>query len=55
MIIEMVIAHQILNEADLDGDGVLSFAEFQHVISKSSDFMRSASSSSHLEEEVVID
>lgn len=30
----------ILEEADLDDDGSLSFAEFEHIIDKSSDFAR---------------
>ncbi|XP_044751435.1 calcium and integrin-binding protein 1-like [Coccinella septempunctata] len=29
----------ILEEADLDDDGALSFAEFEHIIDRSSDFM----------------
>ncbi|XP_011313298.1 calcium and integrin-binding protein 1-like [Fopius arisanus] len=28
----------LLEEADLDDDGALSFAEFEHIIEKSSDF-----------------
>lgn len=32
--------HQILEEADLDDDEGLSFAEFDHVISKAPDFVR---------------
>lgn len=32
----------ILEEADLDDDGSLSFAEFEHVIDKSSDFTKYA-------------
>uniref|UniRef100_U5EZE3 Putative ca2+-binding kinase n=1 Tax=Corethrella appendiculata TaxID=1370023 RepID=U5EZE3_9DIPT len=32
---------QILEEADLDDDGALSFAEFEHIIDKSSDFTNS--------------
>ena len=32
--------HQILEEADLDDDEALSFAEFEHVISKAPDFTR---------------
>lgn len=31
----------ILDEADLDDDGALSFAEFEHIIEKSSDFSKS--------------
>lgn len=30
----------ILEEADLDDDGALSFAEFEHIIDKSSDFIK---------------
>lgn len=30
----------ILEEADLDDDGALSFAEFEHIMDRSSDFMR---------------
>lgn len=30
----------ILDEADLDDDGALSFAEFEHIIEKSSDFSK---------------
>lgn len=29
---------RILEEADLDDDGALSFAEFEHIIDKSPDF-----------------
>ena len=29
-----------MKEADLDNDGKLSFAEFEHVISKSPDFLK---------------
>lgn len=29
---------RVLEEADLDDDGMLAFAEFEHVISKSADF-----------------
>ncbi|XP_063233657.1 calcium and integrin-binding protein 1-like isoform X2 [Bacillus rossius redtenbacheri] len=32
------LVQHILDEADLDDDGALSFAEFEHVVSKSSDF-----------------
>ncbi|KDR22217.1 calcium and integrin-binding protein 1-like isoform X2 [Zootermopsis nevadensis] len=32
------LIQNILDEADLDDDGALSFAEFEHIISKSSDF-----------------
>lgn len=31
----------LLDEADLDDDGALSFAEFEHIIEKSSDFSKS--------------
>ncbi|XP_053994321.1 calcium and integrin-binding protein 1-like isoform X1 [Hylaeus anthracinus] len=31
----------ILDEADLDDDGALSFAEFEHIIEKSNDFSKS--------------
>ena len=31
---------QILDEADLDDDQALSFAEFEHVISKAPDFVK---------------
>lgn len=40
---EMQMQHliqNILEEADLDDDGALSFAEFEHVIDKSSDFSK---------------
>lgn len=30
----------LLDEADLDDDGALSFAEFEHIIEKSSDFSK---------------
>lgn len=32
------LIQKILEEADLDDDGALSFAEFEHIIDKSSDF-----------------
>lgn len=32
------IIQNLLEEADLDDDGALSFAEFEHIIDKSSDF-----------------
>jgi len=35
------LIQNILDEADLDDDGSLSFAEFEHVIDKSSDFTNS--------------
>lgn len=31
---------RVLEEADLDDDGMLAFAEFEHVISKSADFAK---------------
>ena len=31
---------QVLEEADLDDDGSLSFTEFEHVISRAPDFLR---------------
>jgi len=34
------LVQNILAEADLDDDGALSFAEFEHVIDKSPDFAR---------------
>ena len=34
------ILFQIFSEADLDEDDTLSFAEFEHVISKAPDFMK---------------
>lgn len=34
------LIQNILDEADLDDDGALSFAEFEHIISKSSDFSK---------------
>ena len=37
--IEQLIQN-IMEEADLDDDGSLSFAEFEHVIDKSSDFTK---------------
>lgn len=32
------LLQNILEEADLDDDGALSFAEFEHIIDKSPDF-----------------
>lgn len=32
------LIQNILEEADLDDDGALSFAEFEHIIDKSPDF-----------------
>nr|XP_012136365.1 PREDICTED: calcium and integrin-binding protein 1-like isoform X4 [Megachile rotundata] len=37
------VLQYILDEADLDDDGALSFAEFEHIIEKSSDFCKSFS------------
>lgn len=34
------LIQNILEEADLDDDGALSFAEFEHIIDRSSDFLR---------------
>ena len=34
------LLQNILAEADLDDDGALSFAEFEHVIDKSPDFAK---------------
>ncbi|XP_012136366.1 calcium and integrin-binding protein 1 isoform X2 [Megachile rotundata] len=34
------VLQYILDEADLDDDGALSFAEFEHIIEKSSDFCK---------------
>lgn len=34
------VLQYILDEADLDDDGALSFAEFEHIIEKSSDFSK---------------
>ncbi|XP_060526325.1 calcium and integrin-binding protein 1-like [Cylas formicarius] len=36
-----MLLHNILEEADLDDDGSLSFAEFEHIIDRSSDFLNS--------------
>jgi len=36
-----LLIQNILEEADLDDDGALSFAEFEHIIEKSSDFTNS--------------
>lgn len=35
-----LLIQNILEEADLDDDGALSFAEFEHIIEKSSDFTK---------------
>lgn len=34
------LIQNVLDEADLDNDGALSFSEFEHIIDKSSDFMQ---------------
>lgn len=34
------LIQSVLNEADLDDDGALSFPEFEHIIDKSSDFIK---------------
>lgn len=34
------LIEHILEEADLDDDGALSFAEFEHIIDKSPDFSK---------------
>lgn len=34
------LIQNLLDEADLDDDGALSFAEFEHIIDKSSDFSK---------------
>lgn len=34
------LIQNILEEADLDDDGALSFAEFEHIIDKSPDFAK---------------
>lgn len=34
------LIQKILEEADLDDDGALSFAEFEHIIDRSADFMK---------------
>lgn len=31
---------QVLEEADLDDDGMLSYIEFEHVISRAPDFLK---------------
>uniref|UniRef100_A0A336M077 CSON006414 protein n=1 Tax=Culicoides sonorensis TaxID=179676 RepID=A0A336M077_CULSO len=36
-----LLIQNIMEEADLDDDGALSFAEFEHIIEKSSDFTNS--------------
>lgn len=35
-----IVSFQIFAEADLDDDNMLSFAEFEHVISKAPDFVK---------------
>ena len=40
IIILFIFILQILMEADLDEDDSLSFAEFEHVISKAPDFVK---------------
>ncbi len=40
MSMETFFVFQILEESDLDDDDALSFAEFEHVISKAPDFMK---------------
>lgn len=35
-----LLIHNILDEADLDDDGALSFAEFEHIVDKSPDFAK---------------
>lgn len=34
------LIQNVLEEADLDDDGALSFAEFEHIVDKSSDFSK---------------
>ena len=33
------VCRKILEESDIDGDGALSYLEFEHVVTRSSDFM----------------
>jgi len=33
------VCQKILEESDIDGDGALSYLEFEHVVTRSSDFM----------------
>ena len=40
MTILLLDSFQIFDEADLDDDSQLSFAEFEHVISKAPDFVK---------------
>lgn len=35
-----LVPSKVLEEADLDEDGMLSFIEFEHVISRAPDFVR---------------
>lgn len=35
-----MLIQNILEEADFDDDGSLSFAEFEHIVDKSSDFCK---------------
>lgn len=35
-----IVCSKVLDEADHDGDGQISFLEFKHVVSRSSDFTR---------------
>lgn len=35
-----LLIQNILDEADLDDDGALSFAEFEHIVDKSPDFAK---------------
>lgn len=37
-----ILIQNILDEADLDDDGALSFAEFEHIVDKSPDFAKYA-------------
>lgn len=41
------LVQNVLEEADLDDDGALSFAEFEHIIDKSSDFCQYVSVKIH--------
>lgn len=33
------VCRKVLEESDIDGDGALSYMEFEHVVTRSSDFM----------------
>lgn len=33
------VCRKVLEESDIDGDGVLSYLEFEHVVTRASDFM----------------